>query len=145
MTWAKLTLWIGAGYVAGLPLTLLSIVWIPIDFLLTAIQQIPVNNWRHELPRNDEIAAIDKEVAATLAKMQAGATLCQNLFCGFLVLVLLNSTGAFPVPTVDAHGSACRWIMMLILGISAIFRTAVYLDRQDRLDKLLVRSPVART
>jgi hypothetical protein len=141
ITWAKLTLLIGAGYVVGLVLTSLSIIWSPVNFVLMAILKIPLNNWRHGLVRNDEIVAKDKEAGATLAKMQAEATLCQNLVDGLLMLIILNATSVFVVPAIAACSTACRWTTVLILGLAAIFRSAVYLGRQDHLYHLYVKAP----
>lgn len=139
LTWVKLTLLVGAGYVAGLLLTPLSRLWLPLELLLLKILRIPIDDWRRGLPRNDEIAARDQQAGATLAKMQAEATLCQNLFCAFVLLILLNYTGTFLVP------AAGKWVMGLILGLAAIFRTTVYLGRQNNLYEIVVHNPtVAR-
>jgi hypothetical protein len=139
VTWAKSTLVVGAGYVTGLLLTSLSIVWSPINYAVMAILRIPIDNWRHGLPRNDEIAAKDKKAGGTLAKMQAEATLCQNLFCAFLLLVVLNSSGAFLIPAVNALRPT--WVVLLVLGLAGIFRTTVYLGRQSHLYELYILKP----
>jgi hypothetical protein len=139
-----LLLLVGAGYVAGLLLTPLSLLLAPIDLLIMRVLRIHIGDWRRGLSRNDEVAAKDKDAGATLAKMQAESTLCKNLFSAFLLLIILNDTHRVTVPAVDAYGRASRWIILLILGSSAIFRTAVYLGRQNHLYEIVVRNPRAR-
>jgi hypothetical protein len=92
LTWEKLLLLLGAGYIVGLLLTALSVLWLPVELLIMVVLRTPMKNWRRGLTRNDEIAVRSEQAGATLAKMQAEATLCQNLFSGFSLLVLLNHT-----------------------------------------------------
>jgi hypothetical protein len=88
--------------------------------------------------RNDKIATIDKEAGTTLAKMQAEATLCQNLVSAFVILVIVNEKGTFTVLALKDHGIEYRWVIFLTLLATAVFRTVVYLGRQDGLYKLYV-------
>jgi hypothetical protein len=90
------------------------------------------------LPRNDEISVRNAQAGATLAKMQAEATLCQNLFTGFLLLLVLNDTGLVLVPLVNTLCPAVRWLLLAILGLSAIFRIAAYCGRQNNLYEIIV-------
>lgn len=131
--WIGFLLLLGAGYLVGLLLTPLSLVWSALIGLpIRIILRVPTADWRHG-SRNDEIAAKDKEAGATLAKMQAEATLCQNLLSAFIVLIVANDTGTFLVPALNAYGTKYRWIIFGVLVTAAVFRTAAYLGRQNSL------------
>jgi len=134
ITWVKLALLLGAGYVAGLVLTTLTVILLPVDWVIAAILEVPTKSWQ----RNDAISERDKDAGATLAKMQAEATLCQNLFCAFLLLIVLHGIAKFPLPALDALAPAYRCVVLLMFGLAAIFRTSAYLGRQERLYKIYV-------
>jgi hypothetical protein len=140
--WIGFILLLGAGYLAGLLLTSLSLLWSALIGLpARTIFRMPTADWRHG-SRNDEIAAKDKEAGATLAKMQAEATLCQNLLSGFLVLLIANDTGTFSVSALSAHGPMYRWVIFLALLAAAVFRTVAYLGRQNSLYKIYLPKKV---
>jgi hypothetical protein len=116
--WVGFLLLLGAGYLTGLVLTSGSLLW---DVL--ALQR-----WS----RNDEIAAVDKDAGAVLAKMAAEAALCQNLLTAFVVLLIVN-----PRVFVD-HVAGYRWAICLSLLVAAVYRTVVYIRRQSSLYEIHV-------
>ena len=140
LTLAKLTLLLGAGYVAGLLLTAFTFLWMPVQFLVLAILRVQIRDWRRGLQRNDEISARNEQAGATIAKMQAEATLCQNLFTGFLLLILLNDLKLVPLSLINTLGSAGKWLMLAVLGLAGIFRGIVYFGRQNSLYEIFVTS-----
>jgi hypothetical protein len=126
-SWIGFFLLLGAGYLAGLLLTPLSFLWnVLIGLPTRIILGIPFAELRRQWSRNDEIAAADKEAGTTLAKMEAEATLCQNLLSAFVVLIIANEKKNFLVPALGDH----RCIIFLALLLAALFRTVVYLGRQ---------------
>jgi hypothetical protein len=135
--WVGFLLLLGAGYLAGLLLTSLSLLWSALIGLPTRIiLGVPMAELRRHGSRNDEIAAVDKEAGMTLAKMQAEATLCQNLLSAFIVLVIASETGTFTIPALANHGAGYRWIVLVTLLATALFRTVAYLARQESLYKI---------
>ena len=132
-SWVGFLLLVGAGYLAGLLLTTLSVLWsLLIGLVIRIAFRTRAANFRHA-SRNDEIAAADKDAGVTIAKMQAEATLCQNLLSAFVVLIFANDTGAFTVSALMGHGTGCRWTVFFVLLVAAVFRTVVYLERQNSL------------
>jgi hypothetical protein len=134
ITLIKFLLLLGAGYIAGLLLTSVSVLWGWVDLLILLVLHGPFG-WRDWSSRNDEIYVKDKDAGTTLAKMEAEATLCKNLLTGFLLLLILNDSGTFLVPAISAMDTHRQWkcIIILILGLSAIVRTALYRSRQNNL------------
>ena len=147
--WVGFLLLMGAGYLAGLVLTPLSFFWnvligLPIQIMLnkavTGGKRIRLSSLMVTLwplwSRNDEIAAADKEAGTVVAKMQAEATLCQNLLSAYVVLIIANEKRSYLVPALGDHGSAFRWIVFLGLLAAAVFRTVTYLGRQNNLHRI---------
>jgi hypothetical protein len=136
--WVGFFLLLGAGYLAGLVLTALSFVWgpligLPIQFGL----DIPVSEWS----RNDKIANVNPEAGATLAKMQAEATLAQNLLTAFIILWFADGgKGTLCLGLVMRH----RMIIVLALGLTALFRTLAYLGRQQNLYEIYLPGSTER-
>ncbi len=116
----------------------MTIVWsLPVAFVLRSRLGLQSTDTMETLSaRNDEVAAKSAEAGATLAKMQAEATLCQNLLTGFLVLLVLDRTGTVAIPVLDGHGFAFRVFVALGLAAASIFREGAYLFRQKRLHGL---------
>jgi hypothetical protein len=79
ISWSTLTVVLGAGYIVGLVLTPLSLPWGLVQFAVRYVLKMPKWDWREV----DQIASKNKEAGSTLAKMQAEAVLCQNLFSAF--------------------------------------------------------------
>jgi len=74
---------------------------------------------------NDRIAAANPEAGATIAKMQAEAVLCHNMFVGIFFM---------PAVWLAINTSLFSWKLMaywlaavVLLAIAAIYRTGVYL------------------
>jgi hypothetical protein len=132
ITWEKLVLLFGAGYITGLVLTSLTFVFVPVDLAIAVSLKIHINNWQW----TDEISARDKDMGATLAKMHAEKMLCQSLFCAFLLLILSNWVAIFRIPSLDALPTVYRWAISLMLGFAAIFRAYVYLRRLKHLHQI---------
>jgi hypothetical protein len=133
--WVGFLLLTGAGYLSGLLLTPFSLVWsvviLPLQFLLL---RVPGFDWRRT-GRNEEIATKNKDAALNLSKMQAEATLCQNLVTAFVVLVFADKSGAFPVQMFRNHGKGYQLIMFLVLLTAAVFQTMSYVVQQNRLHR----------
>jgi len=124
--WVGFFLLLGAGYIAGLLLTTLSLLWtVLIGLPIQCAFNIRINEWS----RNDEIAEVNPEAGTTLAKMQAEATLAQNLLTGFVVLWIAVEKGALCLGPIKHY----PWAIFPVLGGSVVFRTAVYLGRQQKL------------
>lgn len=72
---------------------------------------------------NDLIAAVNVEAGATIAKMQAEATLCHNMFVGILALPFFGTLNHWEYWKLAAA----------LLAMTAVYRTGVYLVRQKQL------------
>jgi hypothetical protein len=146
---------LGAGYIAGLLLTPFSPVW--------SFPLLPFFNARFGLPkfsilpsrsktettkaesgaalmstRNDRVGAVDPAAGATLAKMQAEATLCKNLTTAFVLLICVDYLGLTDVPVLHGASTQLRISGLILLWFAAIFRTALYLGRQNALYRIFV-------
>jgi hypothetical protein len=132
-SWAKIGLLVGAGYVTGLLLTPISFLWSPIGWAVAKILGAPTD-WKRGSYGNDEVSRANAEAGATLAKMQAEATLCLNLFSGFLLLNILNACWRI-IPAVNENRSLSKWVLLL-LAVAVIFRVTAYLGRQKQLHGL---------
>jgi hypothetical protein len=137
LTWVRLTLLLGAGYVAGLLLlTPLSLPWSLVQLLVRRILKMPLKEWRYGPSLYDQIAAKDKEAGTTLVKMQAEAMLCQNLFTAFTVLLVLNGKNVVSVPLLKDCTTLYGVIILLILAGSCVHRITAYLVREKRLHRI---------
>ena len=130
ITWAKLTLLLGAGYVVGLVLTPLSLPWGLIQLVVRRVLKMPIK-FREGASLTDQIAAKDKEAGATLAKMQAEAILVENLFSAFIVLTLWSS--AYPLELIAKCTRGSTFLILVLLGISVLHRITAYVIRENRL------------
>jgi hypothetical protein len=141
VTWAKLTLVLGVGYIVGLVLTPLSFLWGLLQLLVRRVLKMPAWKWREGPQLSDLISAKNKEAGATLAKMQAEAILCQNLFTAFLLLIIINKFS--PFAPISGCSACCRTLILLILGFSSAHRIAAYLYREKRLCGIYNRADTA--
>jgi len=146
---------LGAGYIAGLLLTPFSPVW--------SFPLLPFFNERFGLPkasilpsrskagtpatesgaalmstRNDRVGAVDPAAGATLAKMQAEATLCKNLTTAFVLLGFVDLLGLADVPALHGASAGLLISVFVLLWFTALFRTALYLGRQNLLYRIFV-------
>lgn len=128
-----LILLLGAGYVVGFLLTPLSLAWnaiiMPLSWFLL---RVPGLDWRHT-KLNEEIALKGPEAALNLTKMQAEATMCQNLLSGYVFLFMADWKMGFSVPMLHDHGLLFAYTMPLLLGVCAVFQTMAYIRRQKML------------
>jgi hypothetical protein len=140
-SWVAFLLLAGAGYLAGLLLTPLSLIWTVVIMPAEAIifRKKPSLNWRRGI-RNDEIAIRNKDAGLNLAKMQAEATLCQNLVSAFVVLMVADWSKTFPVLALENRGLTDRCVLFLILLACAGFQTLSYMSSQSRLYHLFIES-----
>jgi hypothetical protein len=143
LTWVKLILALGAGYIAGLLLTPLSLPWGLVHLLVRLILKMRIKDWQYGLTLYDAILVKDKEAGGTLVKMQAEAVLCQNLFGAFIALIIINATGVMPVPLVKYCSRSCFFIIFSILAASSVNRIIAYLIRENRLYKIHVETAVS--
>src|SRR5207244_231542 len=123
---------IGASYVTGILLNALGALLfdVPLEILsriFVRARGISPNTLWDEL---DMLESKSERHGATLFKIEAEATLCQNLFAAFLALVILRVSGHVPyAPSlVDPHNQITWVVGLLILG-AAIHRTAVVFRR----------------
>jgi len=91
--------------------------------------------------RSDAIGLQDKDAGATLAKMSAEATLCQNLFIGFLILIVASRYGFVDSPTFDGLTTESILIIGALLAISVVYRNVAFLFRQESYYILLRGQP----
>jgi hypothetical protein len=141
VTWAKLTLVLGAGYIVGLVLTPLSFLWGVLQLLMRRVLKMPTWKWREGPHLSDLISAKNKEAGATLAKMQAEAILCQNLFTAFLWLIIINKF--YPFAPISGCDTRSRLLILLVLGFSSAHRIGAYLIRENRLFGICNRADTA--
>jgi hypothetical protein len=137
VTWSKLSLLLGAGYIVGLVLTPLCLPWGPVQFLTRRLCKMPPWEWDEGWSLMDQITAKDKEAGATLAKMQAEAVLCQKLFGGFVLLIGLNAM--FPITLISSCGAVYRTLILLLLGICTVHRIAAYVLREKQLYAIYIK------
>jgi hypothetical protein len=132
---AGFLLLLGAGYLAGLLLTTFSTLWSMIFGLpVWVMLHQPIGEFlKGRTSRNDKIAEKNKEAGTTLAKMQAEATLCQNLLTAFLLLIIVKAEHNSWVPALDHLRGGYRCAALLILLATAVVRTGLYLGRQSTL------------
>jgi hypothetical protein len=136
VTWSKLTLLLGAGYVLGLILTPLSAPWDLVQLLVRKVLKTPFD-WKEGASGGDEVDKKDKAAGATIAKMQAEAVLCQNLFTAFLVLVIINTEHKLTL--IACCTIFCRSLILLVLALCAFQRTIAYLAREKRLHRIYAK------
>jgi hypothetical protein len=141
VTWAKLTLVLGAGYIVGLVLTPLSFPWGFLQLIARRVLKMPAWDWREGPHLSDLISAKNKEAGTTLAKMQAEAILCQNLFTAFLLLIIINHI--FPLALISGCCTWCRTLIFLVLGLGSAHRIGAYLIREKRLCGIYNRADTA--
>jgi hypothetical protein len=139
ISWSKLPLLLGAGYIVGLALTPLSVPWVGIQILARMAFTMPHKTWRESFNLADRIAAKDKEAGMTLAKMQAEAVLCQVLFMEFLGLILLSDS--LHLKIIQSCPRVCRVVVGVILGLSAFHRIIAYVVRANRLGVIYLVDP----
>jgi hypothetical protein len=133
VTWLKVTLLLGAGYVAGLVLTPLSAPWGLVQIRVRKKLGMPWDR-KEGSSWGDEIDKEDKAAGTTIAKMQAEALLCQNLFTAFLALILINMGHTL---TLIARCSILwRTLILLVLASCALHRIVAYVVREKRLHKV---------
>jgi hypothetical protein len=141
-TWSKLALLFGAGYVAGLVLTPLSLPWVPVHVLLRRKLKMPLN-LDTGASLTDDIASRNRDAGETLAKMQAEAVLCENLFGAFLLLIILNA--AVAVPLITKCSVLCRILILAGLGVCSLHRIIAYVVRENRLYEIYVKGQQGAT
>jgi hypothetical protein len=134
VTWAKITLLLGAGYIVGLVITPLSLPWGLFQLLVRRMLKMPDWDWHEGPSLSDQITARDKQAGGTLGKMQAESVLCENLFSGFLLLTILNIS--FPLTLIRLCGNGCRTMIFVLLAICSIHRIVAYVIRENRLYKI---------
>ena len=137
-TGANLLLLIGAGYLTGMLLTPVSLTWnaiiMPLAHYLLDASGL---DWRRS-ELNEEIGVKHKQGFLNLEKMQAEATLCQNLLSGYVILFVLNLSGAHSVQLFRGHGPVFVSLIFLLLLTCAVFLTLSYVRRQDIVHRLHV-------
>jgi hypothetical protein len=89
----------------------------------------------------NEIALMDKELGATLAKMMAEKSLCQNLLAGFLILVLI-SKGALLTPMLSEREALVTVLLLAVLVTAVVQRNLAYFYRLKAFHEIL--SPANR-
>jgi hypothetical protein len=137
ITWIKIALLLGAGYITGLVLTPFSSLWAPIYLQVRRTSDGPDKNLSRSLwdvSLMDYISAKDKEAGATIAKMRAEAVLSANLFTGFLLLWLIS--WHHPLLVMDAIGLRMKMLILLLLAICSIQRALACAGREERLYKI---------
>ena len=124
---ALLVAGLGCGYIAGLLLTSLAaplfagLAWLLGKYFQNVRQYSHARLWS----RIDKIDRKYPVAAATLAKMAAEVTLCQNLFAGSLI-VFGVSTRRIPV----------LWVAttLVLLAFTVVYRAVVLVRRLDSLE-----------
>jgi hypothetical protein len=132
MSWAKIVLLIGAGYLVGLVLTAFSLPWGLIR--LVTLRFCGVEDWKKAFGWSpcDAIGAVSKEAGEILLKMRAEAVLSQNLVAGFAVLWMVNALSPFPLMS----GVLAKIAMLVLLSICTIHRTAAQAIREVRFARI---------
>ena len=74
-------------------------------------------------------------------KMHAEAQLCLNVFCGFILLVIVNCCTEYKIQLLNNIGLVPSMIVLGLLGLSALHSFIVYLRRQDRLHRIHIGTP----
>jgi hypothetical protein len=105
------------------------------------VLKMPAWDWREGPHLTDLISAKNKEAGASLAKMQAEAILCQNLFTAFVWLIII--TAISPFAPISGCGTLCRILIFLVLGLSSAHRITAYLIREKRLCGIYNRADTA--
>ncbi len=142
LTWVKLVLFLGGGYIAGLLLTPLSLPWGLVQYIVRLVLKMPIRDWQHGPSLFDAISAKDKEAGGTLVKMMAEAVLCQNLFGALVALVIINGANVMPVALINYCSRNGLVTMFLILAAACVQRIAAYLVRENRLYKIHVQTAI---
>jgi|ERR1700722_6978187 hypothetical protein len=140
ITWSKLAILLGAGYVVGMLLTPLSLPWLLVHGLKRYGFRLKGINFKEGESGTDEIAAKDKEAGETLSKMQAEALLCENLFSGFALLLILNRW-CFTIPLISCCDTSLCVGILLLLGVCSVHRILAYITRETRLRRMLCQRP----
>ena len=134
-----------AGHILGTVSAVLNaIIWRPF-FMKFIVSHIPLENsfsdqsFRfgfHELyKRIDSIGRLDANGGTVLKKMEAGAALSDNLFAGFLILVIVElCRGEY----LTWRQAALGLTIGVILLVTVVFRRIVLIGRQDTLWSSLV-------
>jgi hypothetical protein len=89
--------------------------------------------------------AKSERLGSTLFKIEAEATLCQNLFAAFMTLVILRGCGylSYAPSLVDPH-NRLTWVVGLLILATAIHRTAVVFRRLRSFRQVLGANRVAK-
>ena len=69
-----------------------------------------------------------------MAKMAAEMVLCENLFSGFVLLVLINRS--HPLCVLSLCGSTCQTLILILLAICSAHRIIAFVGRENRLIRL---------
>lgn len=137
---AALVLLLVLGYLIGMLLTAISIVWSTPVLILAAfpctrsalvLKESRLLKALVELgTRNDAIAIRNPEAGVTLAKMQAETMLGKNLLTAYLATLFSQCLGLTIPALLCALGPTARMAILLLLALSAVFRSVVYMGRQ---------------
>lgn len=76
----------------------------------------------------NDICVEDKEAGATLVKMMAEKTLCQNLLAGFLIVILFFRNELIPTPSF-LHSTPVLVLLPAVLVIAVVQRGIAYFYR----------------
>jgi len=135
---------VGGSFVAGILLNALGALMfdVPLQIvsrILPEARELAPNLLWDEL---DRIDATSERHGALLFKMEAEATLCQNLFAAFLALVILRSCGyLMNAPALIDRHRPLTWILGLLILGTAVHRTAVIFRRLRSIRNVLHLKP----